>query len=225
LVVVSSRGKNTHHDKADSCEETPLCGKVITIELYAAILVAIFLSTSSFSVSCNIVDDHHLWRSPQHSPVCTETEIVDMLTCACREVRLPAHPLLVFSLVVVPDADMQDFNNRFRQHNKPTNVLAFPNQDKQTLWDSPHSSAGSPLDLGDILLGWHVMRAEAQEQNKTMFHHTMHLIAHGFLHLLHFDHQTDEEAQIMETAEQNIFRNYQWPNPYEDRHLFSSSFH
>lgn len=166
---------------------------------------------SPFLLSINIIDNHHLWDlSTDHSQ--WTNDVVNLLTQAYQHAELPSHRDVVCSLVILPDDDMQTFNARFRGKNTPTNVLAFPNQEKSNLWSA--SFIDNPIDLGDIILGWNTMHAEARHQHKQPFHHTMHLILHGFLHLLHFDHQTDDQAHEMETIEQALFARNQWPNPY-----------
>ena len=72
-------------------------------------------------------------------------------------------------------------------------------------------------EWGDILLSYETVRAEAKEEGLPAFNHITHLIVHGFLHLLGYDHETDEQASKMETLEIRILKDLNIKNPYEDR--------
>jgi probable rRNA maturation factor len=74
---------------------------------------------------------------------------------------------------------------------------------------------GEPRPLGDIVLSHGVIAREAAEQGKTLHDHTAHLIVHGVLHLLGFDHETDEEAGEMERLETDILKGLGISDPYE----------
>jgi probable rRNA maturation factor len=99
------------------------------------------------------------------------------------------------------DAELLGLNLQFRGKDKPTNVLAFP---------SP-AGFGS---LGDVALALETVRAEALDQGKTFPAHATHLIAHGFLHLMGYDHETEEEATIMEACERAVLERLGLPDPY-----------
>ena len=70
--------------------------------------------------------------------------------------------------------------------------------------------------LGDLVIAMAVVRKEANEQDKTLTEHCAHLIVHGCLHLLGYDHITDEEAQEMEGLEIKVLEQLGYPNPYEE---------
>ena len=100
------------------------------------------------------------------------------------------------------DDDVQALNARFRGKDKPTNVLSFPAPESAR----PH--------LGDVALAYGVCRAEAQAQGKTLEHHLAHLVVHGVLHLLGYDHETDAEAETMEGTERAVLAGLGVPDPY-----------
>jgi probable rRNA maturation factor len=71
--------------------------------------------------------------------------------------------------------------------------------------------------LGDIAIAYETMRKEATEEHKPFDHHLSHLAVHGFLHLIGYDHQTDDDAETMEALEQEILAQLGIPNPYAER--------
>ncbi|MCF6200407.1 MAG: rRNA maturation RNase YbeY, partial [Hyphomicrobiaceae bacterium] len=96
------------------------------------------------------------------------------------------------------DARIQTLNQQFRSQDKPTNVLSFPFEE-----DFPELATG-PLMLGDLMLAHETIWREALEQNKVLEHHISHLVVHGVLHLLGFDHIEEQEAEEMEGLEIDI---------------------
>ena len=106
------------------------------------------------------------------------------------------------TLLLTDDATVRDLNARFRGQDKPTNVLSFP-------------APPNPEDhLGDVALAFGVCAREAQEQGKPLAHHLQHLVAHGVLHLLGYDHTTDGEADAMEGLERIVLAGLGVPDPY-----------
>ena len=115
------------------------------------------------------------------------------------------------TVVLMTDAAIQVYNNRYRQKNQATNVLAFPSAEKNEPW---LILPNQPIFLGDIFISWETVVKESAEQGKSIHDHAMHVLIHGFLHLLHYDHQNDEEAEEMEALERAIFCQAGWPDPY-----------
>ena len=112
------------------------------------------------------------------------------------------------SVRIVGAVEMQELNGEFRSKNQPTNVLSFP----------AGAIRGLPPDaevpLGDIVVCDEVVCREAAEQGKPLEHHWAHMIVHGSLHLLGFDHEVDAEAAAMEGLEIAILSHFGIPNPY-----------
>lgn len=105
------------------------------------------------------------------------------------------------------DAEMRELNREHRKKDKATNVLSFPAPKAMRV-------KGVLEHLGDIALGLETCVGEAEEQGKTLKNHVMHLSVHGTLHLLGYDHMTDEEAEEMESLERDILAGLGVPDPY-----------
>jgi probable rRNA maturation factor len=111
------------------------------------------------------------------------------------------------SFLFCDDARIKTLNAEFRGIDKPTNVLSFPGPE-------PIETARV---LGDIAIAWETVAREAAEQDKLLRSHLCHLIVHGFLHLLGYDHETDEEAEIMEADEARVLDRMGISNPYAEQ--------
>jgi probable rRNA maturation factor len=116
------------------------------------------------------------------------------------------------SLVFTDDASIQDINAEWRGKDKPTNVLSFP-----AFPVSPGKVPG-PM-LGDIIIARETVEREAQELEKSFDDHLTHLMVHGFLHLLGYDHINNDEAEIMEGLETRILAVLGLSDPYEGQDL------
>ena len=106
------------------------------------------------------------------------------------------------TILLTDDDSVRTLNRDFRQKDYATNVLSFP---------APQNPEGH---LGDIALAFGVCAREAAEQGKPLAHHLQHLVAHGVLHLLGYDHETDAEAEHMEGLERVILAGLGVPDPY-----------
>jgi probable rRNA maturation factor len=107
------------------------------------------------------------------------------------------------TLLLTDDETIRDLNRRFRQQDRPTNVLSFP------------APQNPERFLGDIALAYGVCAREAREQGKPLTHHLQHLVAHGVLHLLGYDHVSDAQAEEMEGLERAVLAELGIPDPYE----------
>ncbi|HYM03321.1 MAG TPA: rRNA maturation RNase YbeY [Stellaceae bacterium] len=111
------------------------------------------------------------------------------------------------SIVLGDDALVRSLNHRWRAQDKPTNVLSFPAQDGRSPPDAPRL-------LGDVVLAFETVAAEAAAQGKPIAHHVGHLVVHGVLHLLGFDHEAAAEAERMEALETAVLAALGVPDPY-----------
>ena len=108
---------------------------------------------------------------------------------------------------IVDEKESAELNEQYRHKTGSTNVLSFP-------FDMP-AEVGLNL-LGDLIICADVVKKEAKEQNKEELAHWAHMVVHGTLHLLGYDHQTDEEAEIMETKETQILLQLGYSDPYQE---------
>lgn len=113
------------------------------------------------------------------------------------------------SLILTNNSHIQQLNQQYRHHNKPTNVLSFclPAQYQDKNGSNIHF-------LGDIFFSYEKITQEAKDQGKTIVNHFTHLLIHGFLHLLGYDHQNKDEAKKMEKLEIDLLASLHISNPY-----------
>lgn len=105
------------------------------------------------------------------------------------------------------DAGLQALNRQYRGKDRPTNVLSFPG-------DPADALPGEPVPLGDLALAYGTVAREASEQGKSLADHLSHLIVHGTLHVLGYDHETESEAAEMEALEVRILSGFGISDPY-----------
>ncbi|MGX9419015.1 rRNA maturation RNase YbeY [Vibrio sp. WJH972] len=106
---------------------------------------------------------------------------------------------------LVDEQESQQLNSQYRHKNKPTNVLSFP-------FEAPPEVELALL--GDLVICCPVVEREAKEQNKTPIAHWAHMVVHGCLHLLGYDHIDDDEAEEMEALEAEIMLDIGYNDPY-----------
>jgi len=109
---------------------------------------------------------------------------------------------------VVGPAESRRLNSHYRGKNRPTNVLSFPAA------EIPGAPASESRPLGDLVICPQVLRSEAREQNKSLRAHWAHLVVHGTLHLIGYDHERDSDATRMERREIAVLRHLGFANPY-----------
>lgn len=126
---------------------------------------------------------------------------------------LAARGPVEIAIVLGDDAEVRALNARWRGIDKPTNVLSFPALDPDTLAAQP---AGMPVLLGDVVLAFETCAREAAEQGKSIADHLSHLVVHGTLHLLGYDHETDEDAEVMEPLETRVLAGLGIVDPYAE---------
>jgi probable rRNA maturation factor len=116
------------------------------------------------------------------------------------------------AVMLTDDAGIRTLNNNWRGIDKPTNVLSFP-----ALQPTAGAPADAPRMLGDIAIAYETTRKEADDEEKPFDHHLSHLAVHGFLHLIGYDHEKDDDAEAMEDLEREILSQLGIPDPYTDR--------
>ena len=152
----------------------------------------IVLENKSLSVELLLADER--WRDALQ-----RNQISAMLDQIARKFT---EPLGSASVLLSNDAHVAKLNFQFRRKNEPTNVLSFPD--------------GDGMRLGDIVLAYETCARETERDGKAFEDHFIHLILHGVLHLLGFDHTNNENAGKMELMERDILATLDIPDPYDD---------
>ena len=111
----------------------------------------------------------------------------------------------VINLRLLNEKEMKKLNMQFRQKDKTTNVLSFPNDD---------ISVKQTKNIGDIAISVEYVKAEAKKEGKTFDDHIIHMLAHGVYHILGYDHENNENAVIMENKEIQTLKKINISNPY-----------
>lgn len=125
-----------------------------------------------------------------------------------------------FEIVVLgtDDARIADLNASFRGKSQPTNVLSWPSQDRAAPKDGDPPALPEPenniIELGDIALAYEICVSEAKAAHKSLSDHSLHLLVHGILHLLGYDHIRDNDAALMESLEVKVLASMGLEDPY-----------
>jgi len=152
----------------------------------------------------DIAEPCALWRErlPDIERLCGEAARAALAGAGCA--LGPAE----LSIVLGDDALVQALNRQWRKQDKPTNVLSFAALPAAL-------PPGAPRLLGDVVLAFETLAAEAAAQGKPLPHHLRHLVVHGVLHLLGFDHEAAGEAERMEALEVAVLAGLGVPDPYQ----------
>lgn len=143
------------------------------------------------------------WRAALPNPAAA----VRRAAVAALKAELPAKAKTSLSILLTDDSEMRKLNAGWRAKDKPTNVLSFPAENAV-------DPAKPPAYLGDVALGLATCKREAREQKKTLADHVTHLVVHGVLHLIGYDHMDDEQAEAMEPLETEILAGMGIADPY-----------
>lgn len=147
--------------------------------------------------------DLQLATEHEHCPTLSQLSKWVDATLAATE----AIPTSELTIRIVDKEESRSLNHDYRGFDKPTNVLSFP-------FDAP---PGIELNLiGDLVICAPIVEKEALEQHKSKISHWAHIVIHGTLHLLGYDHIDDDEAEVMECLEKAIMCSLGYPDPYKD---------
>ena len=166
-----------------------------------------------------------LSREDPWPPEADGTDWAALATRAARAAieRTPHGELLTtpaaieISVRLTSDAEVHTLNRQYRGKDKPTNVLSFPMVQPDLIDTVDQNSDDGEVLLGDIVLAHGVCVAEAAERGIAVADHATHLLVHGTLHLLGYDHQEDEEADGMEAIERDALASLGLADPYQIR--------
>jgi probable rRNA maturation factor len=115
------------------------------------------------------------------------------------------------AVLLTDDAEMHALNKQWRGLDKPTDVLSFPGANSK---DGAPEIPGQPQYLGDIAVGYDTALRDAEAMGRPFEAHMAHLLIHGFLHLLGYDHIEAEDAKVMEPLEVELLASLGWADPY-----------
>jgi probable rRNA maturation factor len=136
-----------------------------------------------------------------------EHHVVSAAAALAAHAAFAGHTTSTACIALSDDENVQSLNATYRGKNKPTNVLSFP------AGSGPRDGV---IPLGDVVLAGETVAREAQEQGIKPLQHLQHLVVHGLLHLLGFDHETEDEATEMEALEIEVLASLGIPNPYTE---------
>jgi probable rRNA maturation factor len=162
--------------------------------------------TSQFSPVTDVLVTADCWQRE----TAAEATIRTAIEAAAANVDEPTQDAEL-AVMLTDDQGIRTLNKNWRGIDKPTNVLSFPALQPT----GPRSDDDAPRMLGDIAIAYETTRAEADAERKPFAHHLSHLAVHGFLHLIGYDHENDDEAEIMETLERDILARLGIPDPYD----------
>ena len=151
-----------------------------------------------------------LQEASEHQPIPTLSQLslwVDAALQATLHDKKKHEQEYELTVRIVDEEESQTLNRQYRSKDKPTNVLSFP-------FEAP---AEIELNLlGDLVICAPVVAREAEEQSKQEIAHWAHMVIHGTLHLLGYDHIEDQEADVMEALEVSILSKLGFPDPYTE---------
>jgi probable rRNA maturation factor len=155
------------------------------------------VSKTNAGVTLDIRIESDLWKQERAIATVARRAIGKAAAVAAR-------PHCELAVLLTDDQSIRVVNWDWRGVDAPTNVLSFP---------APPGGGDRPF-LGDIVLAYETIAAEARAECKPLAHHFAHLCVHGFLHLLGYDHVRKKDAEAMEAAERDILRRLRIPDPY-----------
>lgn len=158
-------------------------------------------AASDAGLSLDVMVEADVWRQ---APGAEET-IRRAIGAATRFAQADGE----LAILLADDATIRKFNKQWRGKDKATNVLSFPG--------AGAASDAQPRHLGDIVIAYETTAREACADEKPFMHHLAHLSVHGYLHLLGYDHEEDDAAEMMERLETDILASLGLPDPYLER--------
>lgn len=147
---------------------------------------------------------------PAVEGLCRQAAFAAFYECARDNGKVPAEA----SLVLADDDFIRPLNKKYRDRDKPTNVLSFAFRDNKDA--GPGLPEGAPEMLGDVVLAFETARSEAAAEDKSLADHLSRLVIHGMLHLFGYDHRTASQARGMEQLETQALARLGIADPYQD---------
>lgn len=166
------------------------------------------INTTAFDIDIIVEDQEWQKCLPGYEDLCQKTTNVVFSYINLIQ-NIEKH--VEFSITLTNDKQIQSLNADYRGKNKPTNVLSFP----QIIWSQDDWKDEPVLMLGDVVISIETLKKECEEQSKTFEDHFTHMLVHSLVHLFGYDHETDEEAEEMESLEIKILKDMDIKNPYQ----------
>lgn len=170
---------------------------------------------ATVDVAVSVEDPH--WREPLtelgagRDDAGAEALLAEVARAAISAGGGPARPVEL-GIVLADDAEVRRLNHAYRGIDAPTNVLSFALAEDTGEPDV----AEAPVMLGDVVLAFETVRDEAARQGRTWRAHILHLVTHGVLHLIGYDHQSDSDAATMERLEAQVLARFGEADPYAE---------
>lgn len=164
-------------------------------------------------INIDLADDRWLKDLPEVEEL--SAEIFDKVVLTLNPEWLQSKKSVTINLSLNNDEEIRQLNAEFRQLDKPTNVLSFANMDDEEF--EAYLERNTEIELGDIIIALETMLTQSKDQELTLHDHYCHILVHGILHLLGYDHMEAEEAKEMESEEIRLLKLFNIDNPYEER--------
>ncbi len=159
-------------------------------------------------ISADVVLETDLW---------SDVPLSDLAQKACAATLMHLGLSGEYEMVVMgcDNSRISELNAAFRGKDQPTNVLSWPSQERGAGVPGGRPHPPTEDELGDIAIAFETCKSEAKAQNIPLDHHVLHLLVHGTLHLLGYDHENDADAALMEGIESNVLESLNVPDPYK----------
>lgn len=164
-------------------------------------------------LNVDIADDRWLKEQPEVEKF--SADIFDKVISEISPKWLDGKNSVIINLSLNNDEEIRQLNSEFRQMDKSTNVLSFANLDDEEF--EAYLARNTEIELGDIIIALETMLNQSKDQDMSLHDHYCHILIHGILHLLGYDHMEAEEAKEMEGEEIKLLKLFDIENPYEER--------
>lgn len=131
------------------------------------------------------------------------TKIVELTISEIKKIKNIANNIEL-SIILVEDEESRFLNNKFRKKDYPTNVLSFPTKIIDFEYELTFIDSSYYIYIGEVILSYNIIKEESKRYEKKMINHCSHLLIHGILHLMGYDHQTTQNMKEMESLEMKI---------------------
>lgn len=164
------------------------------------------------TLNIDIAEEGWLYELPEAEKL--SEEIFSKVLAELNPEWLRGKKKAICNLALSSDEEIRRLNAEFRQTDKPTNVLSFANLDDEEF--EAYLKRNDEIELGDIIISLQTMLVQSRDEGLSLYDHYCHILVHGILHLLGYDHIEAEEAREMESEEIRLLRLFGIANPYEE---------